>query len=283
MKAILLALTVLTSIQGLAFTHGDEIENKHEGKFYFYWGWNRSAYSTSDMQFSGEGYQFDLGNVKAKDRQSPLAFNTYLNPKWMTIPQYNFRIGYFICDNYELSFGVDHMKYVMVQDQKVFMNGKITGTGTAYDGDFVSDEIALTKDFLILEHSDGLNYINASFKRFDDLLKCNFLMISVSEGFEIGGMMPKTNATLMNKERHDDFHWAGYGASALGAVTLTFWKHFFIQSEAKLGFVSLPDVRTTPDVSDSMSHNFSYFQGSLVFGYTGNLLTKKKGAEKANL
>jgi hypothetical protein len=36
----------------------------------------------------------------------------------MTIPQTNFRMGYFISDHYSLA-GVDHMKYVLTQNQTV--------------------------------------------------------------------------------------------------------------------------------------------------------------------
>jgi hypothetical protein len=33
----------------------------------------------------------------------------YINPVKMTIPQTNFRIGYFINDHYSIALGVDHM------------------------------------------------------------------------------------------------------------------------------------------------------------------------------
>ena len=42
-----------------------------KGSFYFYWGWNRDAYTKSDISFSGNDYNFTLDNVVAKDRQSP--------------------------------------------------------------------------------------------------------------------------------------------------------------------------------------------------------------------
>lgn len=41
----------------------------------------------------------------------------------MTISQTNFRLGYFISDDYNISIGVDHMIYVMVQSQSVRITG----------------------------------------------------------------------------------------------------------------------------------------------------------------
>jgi hypothetical protein len=40
----------------------------------------------------------------------------------MTIPQTNFRIGYFINDHYSIALGVDHMKYV-AQNQVANITG----------------------------------------------------------------------------------------------------------------------------------------------------------------
>jgi hypothetical protein len=51
----------------------------------------------------------------------------------MTIPQTNFRIGYFINDHYSIALGVDHMKYVMAQNQVANITGNIN-TGTPFDG-----------------------------------------------------------------------------------------------------------------------------------------------------
>lgn len=45
------------------------------------------------------------------------------------------------------------MKIVMVQNQVVNIDGYISQTGTTYDGTYSDDEIALTKDFLIYEHT----------------------------------------------------------------------------------------------------------------------------------
>jgi hypothetical protein len=89
-----------------------------------YWGWNRSWYTDSDINFSGKNYDFTLMNVQAKDRQTDFAIDPYFNPVKFTIPQYNFRIGYQLNKNLDFSFGIDHMKYVVEQNQQSIINGK---------------------------------------------------------------------------------------------------------------------------------------------------------------
>jgi hypothetical protein len=62
-----------------------------------------------------EDYNFTIENMVAHDK--PKGWHVdYINGK-MTIPQTNFRIGYFINDHYSIALGVDHMKYVMAQNQ----------------------------------------------------------------------------------------------------------------------------------------------------------------------
>ncbi|TXD46456.1 hypothetical protein [Polaribacter sp. IC073] len=246
----------------------EKVTNK--GKFFVYWGWNRANYSDSDIRFTGDNYDFTLQNVKAKDRQTPFSFNDYFNPGRITIPQNNYRIGYFLKENYTISIGVDHMKYVMVADQTVKIDGEIN-SGSPFDGVYNNDDQILSKDFLQLEHTDGLNYVNVEFRRFDEIghfigLNHKNFQINLTEGFGAGILYPRTDVTLFNQERHDEFHIAGWGASAVVGLDVTFFKYFYIQSDLKLGYINLPDVRTTINPSDGASQSFYFFQKNILIG-----------------
>jgi len=248
-----------------------QLASAQKGKLYVYWGWNRGWYTTSDISFRGTDYDFNLNQVVAKDRQTPFSLNAYLNPTLITIPQYNFRIGYFISKNYDISFGVDHMKYVVQSDQTVKISGYISSTETEYDGEYENDDIIIEEGFLNFEHTDGLNFLNVEFRRFDNIFDFNKVKINLTEGFGLGALMPKTNSTLLNNERHDDFHLAGYGISAVVAINISFFEVFFIQSELKGGYINMPDIRTTMDKADRASQSFLFSQLNIVFGVSLNL------------
>lgn len=141
MRLAFVFLVFMSSIS-LAQTQGlNSLQNK-KGDFYMYWGWNRGFYSTSDIRFSGEDYDFTIQDVVAHDRQTPFNTYDYFHPLRITIPQFNARIGYFIRDNYTISIGADHMKYIVDSNQVVTMNGYIQNSGTVYDGVY-EDEITL--------------------------------------------------------------------------------------------------------------------------------------------
>ena len=105
-----------------------------KGNFFLSWGYNWSWYSNSDIKFEGENYNFELKSVKAADRQTPFTFENYFRFNSITIPQYNLRIGYYFKNNYSVSLGIDHMKYVARPGQLVKISGEIENSGTIYDG-----------------------------------------------------------------------------------------------------------------------------------------------------
>ena len=248
----------------------DKITNNNKGDIRVYWGWNRGWFTNSDIHFSGDNYDFTLNNVVAKDRQTEFDPGIYFNPKYITIPQTNFRIEYFYKKNYSISIGVDHMKYVVQQNQQVTINGIIENSGTPNDGDYNSSIININEGFLEFEHTDGLNYINFEYRRFDEIASYKDWKLNLAEGLGAGCVLPKTNSKLFNNQRHDEFHLAGYGFNAVAALNISY-KRCFIQSELKAGFINMPDIRTTINKSDRASQSFYYSQINFLIGYTFNL------------
>ncbi|OUD33211.1 hypothetical protein [Flavobacterium sp. FPG59] len=276
MKKIFLyiVLFALSCIQNVQAQEEIKIQQKYtahnKGKFFVSWGGNRDSFTKSDVTFKGKDYNFTLENISSNDK--PKGWHVdYINPTRMTIPQTNFRIGYFINDHYSIAIGVDHMKYVMTQEQTANISGTISA-GTPYDGVYNNSPIVLTKDFLTFEHTDGLNYVNIEFSRHDDISKLfkikntDKIQVNVTEGLGLGLLYPKTNTTLLGKERHDDFHVSGFGTSIKAGLNITFFKHFYIQGELKGGYINMPDIRTTKSAEDSASQDFFFFQRIIAFG-----------------
>ncbi|SDR82111.1 hypothetical protein SAMN05216503_1045 [Polaribacter sp. KT25b] len=272
-KAIIVSFLLMSVFSFSQEEKSEKITNK--GKFFVYWGWNRANYSNSDIHFTGNNYDFTLHDVTAHDRQTPFSFNDYLNPGRITIPQNNYRIGYFLKENYTISIGVDHMKYVMDAGQTVKIDGEIN-SGTTFDKIYNNDDIELLEGFLKLEHTDGLNYVNVEFRRFDDIshlfgLNHKNFQVNLTEGFGTGILYPRSDVTLLGQDRHDEFHLAGWGASAVVGLNLTFFKYFFIQSDLKLGYINLPDVRTTISTDDKATQSFTFFERTILFGGRFNI------------
>ena len=247
----------------------------NKGKFFISWGGNRESFSKSDVRFWGKDYDITIKDMMAHDK--PKGFHCdYINPARMTIPQTNFRMGYFISDHYSVAIGVDHMKYVMTEDQGAnvsgFINLPASADGAAFNGTYNTTPTILSNDFLEYEHTDGLNYVHTEISRFDDIssifkiANTDKLQINLTEGIGGGILYPKTSSTLLGKERHDDSHVSGYGVSAKAGLNLTFFKHFYLLGELKGGYINMQDIRTTNSASDHASQEFFFFQRILAVG-----------------
>ena len=247
----------------------------NKGKFFFSWGGNVASYSKSDIRFKGDGYDFTINNATANDKPKGWHID-YINPSRITIPQTNAKIGYFISDHYSVSVGLDHMKYVLnrnrVRDIDGFINLAESEAGSIYNGTYNNEEFFVSEEFLEFEHTDGLNYIRVELARYDDIsslfgiTNTDKFQVNITEGIGGGILYPKTNTTLLQKERYDQFHLSGYGISGNLGLNLTFFKHFFMQLDLRGGYINMNDIRTTQDSADSAEQSFYFFQRVVAFG-----------------
>jgi len=249
--------------------------DSNKGKFFFSWGGNRANYTKSDITFTGDDYNFTIKDVTSKDRPKGYHID-YINPSRLTIPQTNAKIGYFISDKYAVALALDHMKYVVNQNQIVSIDGEINVAsdqpGSVFNGTYQNDPIELTEEFLRFEHTDGLNFIHAQILRYDDISSLfkikntDIFQLKIVEGLGAGVLYPKTNSQLLSKERADQFHLSGYGVSANLGLNFLFFKHFFIQLDVTGGFIDLNDIRTSSISSDRAEQDFFYVQRIVKLG-----------------
>ena len=92
------------------------------------------------------------------------------------------------------------------------------------------------------------------------------VQINVTEGLGAGILLPKTNTRLLGKDRYDEFHVSGYGISAKVGLNFTFFKHFFIQTELKGGYIDMNNIRTTQNKADKAEQNFWFLQRIITVG-----------------
>src|ERR1700733_4255431 len=94
------------------------------GEFYFSWGYNTETFTHSNLKIDqpslGNNYVFD--NIKGHDHKG---WNEGLLSEALTIPQYNYRIGYFFGNKKDLGIEInfDHTKFIFADNQVVHIKG----------------------------------------------------------------------------------------------------------------------------------------------------------------
>ncbi|WP_040278868.1 hypothetical protein [Psychroserpens damuponensis] len=278
-KLVFLLITCLsiTTIYAQDAQHIDvtRYTASNKGKFTVSWGGNRESFSKSDIRFQGDNYDFTIKDASAVDKPKGWHLD-YVNPTRMTIPQTNFKLGYYISDHYVVSLNVDHMKYVMVRNQNKVVDGYInlpdTEAGSEYNGNYDNETTFVSEDFLKFEHTNGLNYVYIEFSRVDDISKLfgvnntDIFQLNVTEGIGGGILYPKSNTTLLKKDKYDEFHLSGFGTSLNVGLNFTFFKHFYIQTDLRGGFINMSDIRTTSNTNEKASQHFFFLQRVISFG-----------------
>lgn len=251
---------------------------ERKGTLFANWGWNRAAYTQSDINFRGPGYNFTLHDVVARDKQTPFNAVTYFSPTKLSIPQTNGRIGYFFDNKHSIAIGVDHMKYKMVNNQPANISGYISPEASQqYAGTYNGEPFVITPEFLTYQHCDGLNQAFVELGTTESLWasKNGQHALSLSSSVSGGPVVPDTEADLFGREGDHHFHFAGYGVGAKVGLRADIFKYFFIEGNVKGGYINLPDVLVNAP-NDKASQHFEYMQASAVFGANIPINTRKK-------
>ena len=241
-----------------------------KGSIYFMWGYNRDWFSKSDIHFkntSGEfnpvtnnydSYDFTLFGLKAEDRPG---FKKLLTSD-LTIPQYNYRLGYYFNDKNDLGIEInfDHTKYVMVNYQNLRLEGTIRGQY------YNQDTVVQAVDFLAFEHSDGANFLMLNIIKRQQFLVAANKKHWVSGIVKIGGgiVIPRTDITLFGQRLNNRFHIAGYLFGIESGIRYDAFKYFFMEYTVKGTWANYTNVLAIGN--GRVNHSFYTLQNILLLG-----------------
>lgn len=249
-------------------------DSKAKGTMFGYWGYNRSAYTKSNIRFVGPDYDFTLNGATAKDHYLGLSIDNYFKIRNITIPQFNARLGYYFKNHWAISFGYDHMKYVFDDNNKVFLSGEIGPNAdpvTSWSGTYNAEPISTHTEYFHYENSDGLNYLRFELTRTDHLMELgnnNQFVLSSNLGAATGGLLSFNDFRFGGVNTMKTVSMSGYGLSLHANLRAEFWRHFFVQSGFSSGFHHQVKVRTRPKDSSSFArHMYGFTEWNMVFGF----------------
>lgn len=253
----------------LALTTAAQKKSKLINGMYLQWGYNTEWYTRSSIHFKMPGgSDFTLHKVRAQNRPDLDAI--YKEPADVSIPQYNYRIGFYLNKKHsravELNF--DHAKYIVSNWQTVRVTGTIEGKTVD------ADSVLNPNTFLHFEHTDGANWLHFNYVQQQTLLqkrnKTPLLTFVWKAGAGIN--IPRTDFTWRGDRFNNDFHVAGYNISAEAGARLYPLKKFFIELTGKTGFVKYLNALSNSNAIKGIRarHSFGYFEMIGTIGYDIN-------------
>ena len=267
---------------------------------YIYWGYHRNFYAPSDIHFKSDRYDFTLVDAKANDM--PADLDQYFKLKQFSVPQFNFRMGTELKNNWFLSLGYDHHKYRLTQTQNMKIEGNIDPSavdyynadpadGAAYLGSFAAgDTILYKRSFMDFHHSNGMNYIRVQLEKRGTVLQMPRIKsrIDLYGGVGTGAVICWTDFTFMRQRYLNNLHFSGIGISAVYGARFVFNDCFFIQHGFQNGINYLFDIQLEKhaagdginDGNAKASQTIHYFERGVQVGYVFRVGKNKEPKKK---
>jgi hypothetical protein len=259
MKRFLLILLV----SAYSFSSFAQQKNKLITGMYLQWGYNTEWYTKSNIHFkdvvNGVPHDFTIYKAVAHDRNDLDAI--YKKPVEISIPQYNYRIGFYLNTKHTkaIEINYDHTKYVVYDNQKLRAKGFI-------GPDYFDKDTAFNSSQLHFEHTNGANFYHINYVRQYLLTKKNKRpLLTALWKAGAGILIPKTDITLSGKRVDNRFHIAGYCFGAEGGGRFYFSKKWFLEGTAKTGFANYTNALAAG--GGRVNHSFGYFELIGTIGY----------------
>lgn len=113
---IVMALSLATLVGNSSNAQNTDYVGK-KGQMYLSWGYNKEWYTMSNVHIrqSSLGNDYTFVNVIGKDKPGWTGDEHSVVKQPITIPQYNYRIGYWFKNNWAVEINFDHTKYEVEQ------------------------------------------------------------------------------------------------------------------------------------------------------------------------
>jgi hypothetical protein len=214
----------------LSFTQKEKGKRKHE--LYFSWGYNGEWYSRSNVFVSqpglGNNYSFD--NIMGHDHKG---WDDGIFNKAISIPQYNYRLGYIFNEEKEWGFEInfDHTKFIFA-DQ----NAHMTGTFNKMRVDTTIAFNAANGFYYYL--NNGANFLLFNLvKRFPIYyLRSGNLKIDLLGKAGIGPVIPHVQNSFFGEQNDPHFQLGGWNLGIEGALRISFFRYAYLEYANKLDY-----------------------------------------------
>jgi hypothetical protein len=231
------------------------------GSFYFSWGYNTEWYTHSDIHISQPALNSDYTfvNIKAHDHRG---WDNHLFQTPLTIPQYNYRIGYFFNEKQTWGFEInfDHTKYVVTIGQSDHIKGKINGRD-------VDSTVITGNGVLYYQLNNGANFLEFNMVRklaLIDAFNSKFQFFCLLKA-GVGPVIPHVQNTIFGNDNIPHFQFGGWNVDTDVSFRATFFKHVFLEYANKVVFASYSHLRIYDGLANQ---SFGCYEMFLVLGGT---------------
>jgi hypothetical protein len=244
------------------FVQSQEKRKERRGEFYFSWGYNKEWYTHSDVKVNQPALNnnYTLQSVHSHDHPG---WDEGLFTSPISIPQYNYRLGFFFDRKKGLAFEInfDHTKHIITDGQSIKLGGTLNGKQTDSTINFS-------------EANGFYYYLNngANFLLFNIVKRWNWsesktgnFKIDALGKAGIGPLIPHVQNSFFGKENDPGFQIGGWNMGTEAAVRATFYKRIYLEFSNKLDYARYSNLKV---YQGTAKQAFGTYEMVLSLGFT---------------
>lgn len=207
---------------------------------YFSWGYNGEWYSRSTVHIKQEsiGDVYNMVQVNAHDHKG---WDEGIFDQQLSIPQYNWRIGYFFNDDKDLGveLNFDHTKYIITEGQYVRFRG--THNGAPIDQDLLFSQPMGFFWYL----NNGANFLLFNIVKRQAIYHTddNYFGVDILGKFGVGPVVPHVQNSLFGHPNMQHFQLGGWNTGLETAVRVTLLRYAYIEFAQKVDYASYSGLK----------------------------------------
>lgn len=268
MRHRLIFFSILLFSSGFTYAQRKaKLNTNGKGTLFGYFGYNRSAYSSSDVNFSSTNYDFTAGEMAFSDNEEEAGMGEYFNT---SSPQFNFHIGFFVANKWAITLGMDRLNYFSRSDQNVTLDGAFSPDAHSdFSGPYQNHEVSINRSQLYLKQQGGVNYVRFGLLRVDQLYKSKKAEFAINTiaGIGIGALFSGLDYTFDNSTVQNVTSLSGFGLSGHFGVRLDFFQHIFLQASLSGGLLNQGNIQLNTASSATASHKMGYISPEISLGF----------------
>lgn len=199
-----------------------------KGELYLSWGYNKEWYLPSNIHIYQPklGNDYTLYNTLASDHPG---WNEGLFNRALTIPQYNYRLGYFFKDNWAIEANFDHTKFVVAENQLLHAKGMM-------DGKPVDTYIDNRSGFMKYQLNNGANFllINLVHRKHLTSFDKDWFDASLLVKGGVGIVIPHVQNEIDGHYNKKGFQFGGYDMGFEAGIRATFFRYGYLEFTNKV-------------------------------------------------
>ena len=240
----------------------DAGKKKKNGSLYFSWGYNQEWYTRSTVHITqpGLGNEYDLVQVHGHDHMG--WNNKSVFKQALTIPQYNYRIGYYFNKKQDLALEInfDHTKFIIANNQHIRLKGVLRGTAT--DEDIFFSENNGFYYFL----NNGANFFLLNLVKRISLYteKNNNFSLGLICKAGAGPVIPHVENKLFGVQNDPHFQFGGWNTGVETALRLTVMRYGFLEFSQKADYARYSNLKVA---SGTARQHFGTYELILSAGF----------------